>query len=57
MQGQKESGFNVSSAYVLKSDMESSFPVELVAETRRTFFALGCRLDSLHHTSLYGQGT
>jgi len=28
MQGQKESGFNVSSAYVLKSDMESSFPVE-----------------------------
>jgi len=30
MQGQKESGFNVSSAYVLKSDMESSFPVEAV---------------------------
>jgi len=29
MQGQKESGFNVSSAYVLKSDMESSFPVEV----------------------------
>jgi len=28
MQGQKESGFNVSSAYVLKSDMESSFPVD-----------------------------
>jgi len=30
MQGQKESGFNVSLAYVLKSDMESSFPVEVV---------------------------
>ena len=29
MQGQKESGFNVSSAYVLKSDMESCFPVEV----------------------------
>jgi len=28
MQGQKESGFNVSSAYVLKSDMESSSPVD-----------------------------
>jgi len=30
MQGQKESGFNVSSAYALKSDKESSFPVEVV---------------------------
>jgi len=30
MQGYKESGFNVSSAYVSKSDMESSFPVEVV---------------------------
>ena len=28
MQGPKKSGFNVSSAYVLKSDMESSFPVD-----------------------------
>jgi len=28
MQGPKKSGFNVSSAYVLKSDTESSFPVD-----------------------------
>jgi len=32
MQGQKASGFNVSSAYVLKSDMESSFPVDAVLQ-------------------------
>jgi len=30
MQGPKKSDFNVSSAYVSKSDMESSFPVDAV---------------------------
>jgi len=35
MQGQKESGFNVSSAYVLKGDMESSFPVDAISAPKK----------------------
>jgi len=50
MQGLKKSGFNVSSAYilyVLKSDMESSFPVDAERGRRGTegfFFFESIRL-------------